>query len=58
MLDEEDSQELQNMPPKAMRKNAIMELVNELLDKSNQSDTKSKKNVTEWGDESEEEDET
>lgn len=45
------------MPPKAMRKGAIVDLVKDLLAKSNQVETKSKKKITEWGDESDEEDE-
>ena len=45
------------MPPREMRKGAIVELVKDLLAKANQEDTKSKKKIIEWGDESDEEDE-
>ena len=46
------------MPPKVMSKGAIMDLVKDLLAKDNQADPKSKKRIIEWGDESEEEDES
>lgn len=54
----EEGEEVDSIPSKAMSKNAIVELVNELLSKENQSEIKSKKNITEWGDESDGEDET
>ena len=58
MLDVEDSQEVENMPPKEMRKAAIVDLVKEVLAKDNLIELKSKKRITKWGDESEEEEET
>lgn len=46
------------MPPKAMRKGAILDLVKDLLAKANKTKIKSKKKITEWGDESEEDDDS
>ena len=46
------------MPSKEMRKGAIVDLVKDLLHKTIQEYPRSKKRITEWGDESEEEDES
>ena len=45
------------MPPKTMNRDAIVELVQVLLKKANVSECKSKKRVTKWGNESEDEEE-
>lgn len=57
MSDEEESQEVDSIPPKVMRKGDIVYLVKDLLKKDNQAKEKSKNKVIEWGDESDEEDE-
>ena len=46
------------MPPKAMSKSSILDLVMEVLAKANLTEPKSKKRIIKWDDESEEEDET
>lgn len=58
MSNKEDNQEVDSMQPKAMGKCAIMDLVKDLLAKANQAEPKSKKGIIEWGDESEEKDES
>lgn len=58
MLDMEENQEVKNMPSKEMRKGSIVDLAKDLLAKANQVDSKSKKKITEWGDESEEDDDS
>ena len=43
MFEEEDSQEVDSIPPKAMRKGVIVDLVKESLAKANLTEPKSKK---------------
>lgn len=58
MCEGEESHKVDRMPPKEMRKDVIVDLVKNILEKANLTEIKGKRKVTKWGDESDEEDES